>query len=230
MWLESWELDWGNHPILCRFVCRPVVCVFVLWEDADHLSNCCFCLFLCVSFYVGGGCGIYGLDGAFQIVGVDCSNNEYRSTWPCNGIRAQGFSHHWVLRTRICRSRRKRITAFSGTMPFFGSDHVWWSNLTGAAVFWSSAFTHGLGIPNLTKQWKEITEGFLLAWSIWALLCAVVPLRNQALVRNNAHLAKEIITARQQNAKMKKDLAHKDLVAWAWHVWKGHKWVWQVWP
>lgn len=60
---------------------------------------------------------------------------------------------------------------------------------------------------------------------------AVVPLRNQALVRNNAHVAKEIITARQQNAKMKKDLAHKDqvvmaqlpvattgMVAWAWHV------------
>jgi hypothetical protein len=45
-----------------------------------------------------------------------------------------------------------------------------------------------------------------------------VPLRNLALVRNNAHLAKEIITARQQNAKMKKDLAHKDLLAWAWHV------------
>lgn len=33
---------------------------------------------------------------------------------------------------------------------------------------------------------------------------------NLALVRNNAHLAKEIITARQQNAKMKKDLAHKE--------------------
>lgn len=33
---------------------------------------------------------------------------------------------------------------------------------------------------------------------------------NQALVRNNAHLAKEIITARQQNTKMKKDLVHKE--------------------
>jgi len=33
---------------------------------------------------------------------------------------------------------------------------------------------------------------------------------NLDLVRNNAHLAKEIITARQQNAKMKKDLAHKE--------------------
>lgn len=33
---------------------------------------------------------------------------------------------------------------------------------------------------------------------------------NQALVRNNAHVAKEIITARQQNAKMQKDLAHQE--------------------
>eukprot|EP00435_Cladocopium_sp_Y103_P071256 s1226_g37.t1 len=33
---------------------------------------------------------------------------------------------------------------------------------------------------------------------------------NLALVRNNAHLAKEIITARQQNTKMKKDLVHKE--------------------
>jgi len=33
---------------------------------------------------------------------------------------------------------------------------------------------------------------------------------NEALVRSNSHLAKEIIAARQENAKMKKEVAHKE--------------------
>ncbi len=37
-----------------------------------------------------------------------------------------------------------------------------------------------------------------------------IHLRNEALVRSNSHLAKEIIAARQENAKMKKEVAHKD--------------------
>lgn len=37
-----------------------------------------------------------------------------------------------------------------------------------------------------------------------------IHLRNAALVRSNSHLAKEIIAARQENAKMKKEVAHKD--------------------
>jgi hypothetical protein len=41
-------------------------------------------------------------------------------------------------------------------MPFFGSDHVWWSNLTGAAVFWSSAFPHG---PTDWESQIELSNG-----------------------------------------------------------------------
>ena len=37
-----------------------------------------------------------------------------------------------------------------------------------------------------------------------------IHLRNAALVRSNSHLAKEIIAARQENAKMKKEVGHKD--------------------